>query len=206
MRTRSKIGGALAACCAVGALAAAGSAHATATVLTSGSFDPTPNQIYTLTPSDVMPGVTSSAKDTMNVPGGTTETYDFKFSIDQTYGTTAFGSFGFDDAGSAVTDANLQLFAGTPNKPGTFITGLDYNPSTDPQQSLQANLNGGNYFVQTRITTPAGSSVPVTLSATVHAISAAPEPSTWLLMMGGVSGLGMALRLQRRRAQAVFVA
>ena len=194
-----------AACATAAALAATTGANAAVTVLTSGSFDATPDHQYALTPFTLTEDTTSSAAGTKNVPAGSSETYDFSFNIDDVYNTTAFGSFGFNrDNMQAFTDANLQLYSGIVDGTHNFITGVDYDPQIDVQQSLSSNLTPGNYFVQAKVTTATGgSSSPITLSATVHHISAAPEPSTWLLMMMGVGALGMGLRYQRRQGLAL---
>lgn len=197
----------LAACASAAAILTAGSASAAATVLSTGSFNDNPDHQYTLIPFTVTEGITSSAAGTMNVPQGKTVTDDFSFGIGDNYQTTAFGSFGLDTAKQQFTDANLQLYSGTVSGTHTFISGIDYDPATDTQQSLQADLMPGTYFVQATVTAPSssikGDSSPITLSATVHHISAAPEPSTWLLMMMGVGALGMGLRYQRRQFGAL---
>lgn len=194
-----------AACASAAAMMVAGAAHATVTKVTTGTYVANPNESYDLNPYFVKTGTTSSAKDTKNVPGGVTQTYDFSFGIKNDLKTTAFGSFGFDeDDQQAFTDANLQLYSGTVGGTYAFVTGIDYDPQTDPQQSFSADLSPGNYFVQATVTTAkGGGSSPITLSATVHHISAAPEPSTWLLMMMGVGALGLGLRYQRRQLGAL---
>ena len=186
----------LAAGAAFAALAAAGSAEAAVTVLSTGSFNATPNQIYNLGTLDT--GQSTSNVSTDNVAAGATVTYDFKFNIGDSYVSSSMGSYGVNTAGAAFTNANLQLYSGTVNGTHAFITGVQYDPATDPQQSITANLASGSYFVQTTETAPAGgSSAPLSFSATVHKVSAAPEPSTWLLLLMGVGAMGWALRARR---------
>ena len=128
----------------------------------------------------------------------TTATYDFSFSLANTYGTSATGSFTVVPQFSEnFSDAQLELFSGTPANfsSATALDLVDFNPSKkDEARTLADILNPGNYFVQATVTVPKGDTGPFTVAATVKSISKAPEPSTWLLMMLGVGGLGLALR------------
>ena len=174
-------------------LGLAGLAHAQSAVK--------PDQSYNLTPFTLEPGHTSTV-DTQSAPAGSS-VYDFAFNLDGTYGTTASGNFTISaNEAENFTDANLELFSGTPTDyaDATYITGVDYDPATQPQQTLSAVLQPGNYFVQAKVQVPKGDTGPFTVQATVKSISKAPEPSTWLLMMAGVGGLGLALRRRRDAA------
>jgi hypothetical protein len=83
----------------------------------------------------------------------------------------------------------------------TPVAGLTYSPNTFPHagslitlrisQSLGYTAAGGSTYGPTRLGTFALSAAPV---------SGAPEPSTWLLMIGGLGLVGALLRTRRRAA------
>lgn len=151
--------------------------------------------VYELLPDPLTPG-TVSTSPTITVGSGTTFD-DFTFSLLNTYNTSATGMyFEFPSFGLSIDSADLTLYAGTPTSPGQEIatTGV-FNPATTGE-TLGASLTSGNYFLQSSVTVPAGSSGAFSVGATV---SAAPEPSSWALMILGVGAMGVALRRARRR-------
>ena len=106
------------------------------------------------------------------------------------------------------------MFSGTPSLPIRQLIYSGYEKS--PTVTLE--LGSGSYFVEVTSSDifapiPPGFSTPPsdfavkneTISGNITvkgAVSAAPEPAAWALMMVGVGGMGAALRTRRRKAIA----
>ena len=150
---------------------------------------------YELSPDPLTPG-TVSTSPTITVGAGTTVD-DFTFSLMSAYNTASTGLFfELPTFGYEISSADLSLYAGTPSAPGAELadTGT-FDPATS-SKTLGAVLGIGDYFVQSTVTVPSGETGAFSVAATV---SAAPEPSVWLLMMLGVGLVGLALRSAGRK-------
>ena len=115
-----------------------------------------------------------------------------------TWGGGAFGaSVSLTGADPTVTYA-FELCSG-----GTCTSVLDMTKlnGTSPTGSLSDTLAAGVYTIGLVEKQP-GTDPQFTLSFNSAVSGAAPEPSTWLLMILGVGGMGAALRTRRRKVAA----
>jgi hypothetical protein len=121
--------------------------------------------------------------------------------------------------GTQLTDANLVEFDYSSN-----LVTLSINPSADPfffQDKLSGSiaLSQGSYNINVEqdleslpfrqftsstdgswsVSAPAPLDVGTSGVWTGSAVSSAPEPSTWLLMLGGIGGIGLMLRQAKRK-------
>ena len=136
------------------------------------------------------------------------------FNPDGTVATTAQAPYGAFNSGPQDTDP-------TNNSHGVYGAGVNFaelygSYSASPTSSDLFAIGDGATFTASETGTLYGvinddnygdnPSSPV-FNATLasDAVSAAPEPGTWALMLGGVGAMGLMLR-RRRRAGATFAA
>jgi hypothetical protein len=175
-------------------------------VLTAGTVQAA---TYALTPGPLALGVTPSA-------GAFDANFGSKspvtFTDDFTFTTNSRLSDGFavilDEYPSVIdkiSAVDLSVYAGTPTDPGKLIETGDFTADeSDPVVSefLPAVVLGpGSYFLQAEVTVPGGDlayytaqAAPAPAPALPPTVSAAPEPTTWTLMIAGVAAVGLGLR------------
>jgi hypothetical protein len=109
--------------------------------------------------------------------------------IDQTLNLSLFGATQWISELETGAGVNAALFR-------ELATGREYDPSvlsanaTDPTAQLVFTLNG---MALTDINAAIGSPTHLfAISGHANLASAVPEPSTWILMLGGFAGLGFA--------------
>jgi hypothetical protein len=98
------------------------------------------------------------------------------------------GTLSFYDAGNLVA---------TFNSSSTTSNQLSFVAAANPPYNVPITFDSFNTtFTINSLATPA---TLESASATYGLVSAAPEPTTWTLMLLGLGGVGTALRTQRRR-------
>lgn len=115
------------------------------------------------------------------------------------YANLAAGTYflGVSDSGDEPVNLNNQLlFAGYPGGDTTAVRGAagGLNPTTEAGFNHQQYSGAGVGAYEIDLTSSATVSAP-------GAVSAAPEPSAWALMIAGVALAGGALRYRRRPAR-----
>jgi hypothetical protein len=173
----------LVAAAAVAALAAGASAHATTYDL--GNLGGK--------------GVITHTSPTVNHTAGTfTDEFDFTAST----GLMEFTTGAYTEASPfAITSADFTLYSDATGKAITSSGAFD--PQTSVTPTISADLDAGKYYLLSTITVPTGSLGSYTLTATSLSVSAAPEPSTWALMIAGVGMIGAVLRRKNGLTAAV---
>ncbi len=110
---------------------------------------------------------------------------------------TSFSGVTIDDSGTLMTGATVTLLAPTElSGPSFFFIDTD-KPAPEPfGQGAGTNIsfNPGSFTIADGFTDGEG---VVDISNT--SVSAAPEPTTWLLMFAGVCSIGLVLRRAKRR-------
>jgi len=161
--------------------------------------------VYALSPSTLSSSFTSTSplvSETNATALSQTFTDDFTFSV--VGSVQSFFSAAFIESaasGYVINDADLMLFAGMPGVGTPTLlgnTGL-FNPITTASPTLTDLLVPGAYFVQAQVTTPPSDTASYSIIATAKAVSAAPEPAAWILLMAGVGLTGFAMRRARER-------
>jgi hypothetical protein len=94
----------------------------------------------------------------------------------------------------SASGAPLSVWTATENAAGTQVT---YTASAGDALLAGERFNTTTTFTQADVL-PTGFAYNITWTGD-SAVSAAPEPSTWLLMIAGVGLIGSALRFGRRR-------
>jgi hypothetical protein len=107
---------------------------------------------------------------------------------------SAVGTGPFSITGLSSYAGSDNTFSGT--SPYLTFGGLSFTTGTGGDFNLAALTQGGStYTVDSSVTDPGGSpETPISLS-----ISAVPEPSVWIMMLGGIAMMGAALRFGRKR-------
>ena len=152
-------------------------------------------------------------------PAGNSYTFDFS---GQCLDCTGYGSgvLQVQDyvLGSALADANLVDFSYSSN-----LTSFDINPANDSLllDTLSGSINTAQGFYDVHVessflglilvssfdsftdgawsaSTPVPADFGLNGTWNASAVSAAPEPSTWLLMFAGIGGIGLMLRQAKR--------
>ena len=144
----------------------------------------------TVYPLGLLAPDTTTTVSTVNEGSGS-DSDTFTFSIagsDEVLSTGAFTQGG----AFSITDVDLKLYSAANVLEGE----VHYDPQTTLSQTVDVSLPAGSYYILADTTVPAGSAGSYTLTATT--VSAAPEPSIWMLMIAGVAMIGGALRLRRR--------
>ena len=128
-------------------------------------------------------------------------------SVDNVYSTT------FDLTGFNSSSASLTGLASVDDTAEVLLNGHDLGSITEfhSLQTFGAAAGSGDFVSGLNTLTfdvhdvgiPPSSLEVSNLSVTADAISAAPEPGTWALMLGGVSAMGLMLR---RRPTALTAA
>ena len=200
-----------AACAAAVALAAVGGAAHATPLAPGGVVTPTASTLGTATfvtsTSGVINASTFSANYTSSVYRETTGTYDFVYSFTDNTGSansvesfTAYNFAGFTTDASYVAGSGMAPIDAKSNTSGSVIT-YDFTGVTPGSASDQLIIrtNGFGYTSGTMSLQDGSAGSGVGYSPT--AVSAAPEPGTWALMLGGVGLIGLMLRgrLARRR-------
>ncbi len=168
-------------------LAAATLSLAAATAANAGTYD-----LGTL-----VDGVTSTVSTATESAGMNTDM--FTFNITSPFEVLSTGAF-TNSGGFSITEADLKLYSSS----GTFEGGVDYDPKTQPSQSIDATLATGSYYILAKTTATGTGSF--TVNATPESVSAAPEPSTWAFMIAGLAMVGGMLRLGRRNGWSMTAA
>jgi hypothetical protein len=161
--------------------------------------------------------VSAAGAEAQSAPGDYTFTFTGQCTDCTGYGTATLNVQDYV-LGTQLTDANLVEFDYSSN-----LVTLSIDPSVDPSPLLQDKLSGsissnqGSYninveqdlgsipFRQFTSSTDGSWSVraPAPLDVGTDgvwtAVSSAPEPSTWLLMLGGIGGIGLMLRQAKRK-------
>ena len=163
-------------------------------LLVNGSTNPSQTFVYTSNAASLDAGSYVLSADAANVccNGSFTgpnspSTLTFTYSVD---GGTSFNSFA--PAATYTTASDLS------------DTGLKFS-----HLNFAFNTTAATTGFEVRITnaTDAASGNDFALdNLSVAAVSAAPEPGTWMLMLGGIGFLGLALRAARQRAAGVLAA
>jgi len=165
--------------------------------------------IYDLSPLTVSTSPTSTgsvAKVADDNATGTSESFvsDFVFDIASLDSVGASADFTFSP-GIGVSAYTLSLYAGSPTSgtatlvPTTAVTGVG-------QTSYDAILPVGDYFVQTDVTVPAYTTGKYDVQVVASAVSSAPEPAAWALMIAGVAMTGSLLRVRRNAGASLRLA
>jgi len=128
--------------------------------------------------------------------GDTTDDFTFSIPSKDYVGTT----FTLDLTGLQTGSDSLAIFKGTPG------SGTQVGPTTVNGSSIDATLLPGSYYAQAVITAPAGEIGGFTAQVIASPVSAAPEPSTWVLMIAGVAMTGGMLRYRRNAAPSLTLA
>ena len=202
-------------CTAALALAAlAGAANATP-VTAGGTVTPSTSTLagatfVTSTSGTISPG-TFTANYTSSVYREAGGTYDFVYSFSNSTGSansiesfTAYNFAGFTTDVSYVTGTGSAPTDAKSNGAGSVITydftGVAPGATSD---TLIIRTNGVGYTSGTMSLQDGSAGSGTGFSPT--SVSAAPEPGTWALMLGGVGLLGLMLRgrLGRRRDEDV---
>ncbi len=116
-----------------------------------------------------------------NYGGGNTQSYPIAGSAPATgaSGTDTLGYSGFPDSGNGIQDSIYNITLGvTPTASTTDLTFTSF-----------ANEGPGNEFYGLD---------NLSVTGQANSISAAPEPSTWLLMFVGIGGIGLMLRRAKK--------
>ncbi len=135
---------------------------------------------------------TVDATQYLTIAGGVSETFDFGRSVDEVSiyvgSLDGYNTFSFNNGGGAFSGGDMAI-----------------SGAVDSGNQQAGSSNGRLTF---DFTTPVSS---LTLSSASNAleisniaISAAPEPSIWMLMIAGVAMIGGALRLGRRRGAGLL--
>ena len=105
---------------------------------------------------------------------------------------TSFSGVTIDDSGTVTTGNTVSFPASTElSGPSFFFVDTDVpGPKSFGQGSgKDVTFNVGTFSIADGFTEGKG-----TLNISSDSVSAAPEPSAWLLMFAGVCGIGLALR------------
>jgi hypothetical protein len=100
---------------------------------------------------------------------------------------TSYGSAPFN--GFDVQDLN----------PGTTISGVSLDPLSAAFPIANLAFGAHDVSINLASSTPFATTGTVILDLSTGATSAVPEPASWVMMLFGLGGLGMALRAHRRR-------
>ena len=197
-----------AACAAMVALSALGGV-ANATALAPGAtVTPSTSTLGTATfvtsTSGTINASTFSANYTSSVYKETTGTYDFVYSFTNTAGPNSVESFtaynfaGFTTDVSYVAGSGVAPIDAKSNTSGSVLT-YDFTGVTPGASSdtLIIRTNGLGFTSGTMSLQDGSAGSGTGFSPT--AVSAAPEPGTWALMLGGVGMLGLMLRGRQAR-------
>ena len=203
---------------ALASVAAAGAAHAAGTV--TFSFDTTnayatpagqsvvidfdsntSSAAYTLTGFTTTNGSTANVAAAPNA-GGTTDTSNYGYvSAASSPGmltlATATSNLSFL-YGSVDTYNSFNFFDASGSPVGGTITGSQIDPNAGSNNSGTVNFAFSTPVSRIQFIT-SQNSLEVDNIAVSSAVSAAPEPGTWVLMLGGVAILGFTLRMSRKR-------
>jgi len=136
---------------------------------------------------------------------GKTETFvsDFIFDVGSLDSVGASADFTFTSK-FGVSGYTLALYSGSPTGANALVptTTSGFNNS-----SYDAILKPGAYFVQTDVTVPKSYSAgKYDVQVVASAVSAAPEPAAWTLMIAGVAMAGGLLRARRNAGASLNLA
>ena len=130
----------------------------------------------------------------------------FDFSLDTASAVSTTSGFSFSDVtilkdGTASTGNTVGAAYGVNlSSPSFFLVNTD--PSGTPFYLVNGShlsFNSGTFAIADGATDGEG-----TLTITNSTVSAAPEPSAWILMIIGVGLAGAGLRFGRRRREALY--
>jgi len=130
-------------------------------------------------------------------PTGASETFvsDFVFDVASLDSVGASANFTFTPQ-VGVTSYTLSIYSGSPTGPNTLVPTTVVSGVGQP--SYDATLAAGDYFVQTDVVVGAHTSGKSDIQVVASAISAAPEPASWALVILSVAMIGGQLRSRRR--------
>ena len=135
----------------------------------------------------------------MDVAGGFTTGFSFDYSAINNPGTINVWS-GLDDTGTLLATLNLPV---TPSTGEAGCAGGGFCPYVPIDVAFSGTAMSVDFGGDENQVAFAN----VTLGSTIPGgISAAPEPSIWMLMIAGVAMIGAALRLGRKRVSLLSVA
>ena len=103
-----------------------------------------------------------------------------------------------------ITSADITLYSGAVGKGTELTTSGFFDPQTQRTPTISDELTKGSYYIQTVVDVPKGDTGSFTVTATP--VSAAPEPASWVLMIGGIGVVGSVLRMSRRNSWAAYAA
>jgi opacity protein-like surface antigen len=140
--------------------------------------------------------------------GTTAQTFDWVFNLTAPVGKVLKTEIELTAQKNGNTKKiGFNVFSGAPSLPTSHLiySGFEKSPT------VKLELGTGSYFIEVTssdIFASGSSDFAVnkeTISGNITvkgAVSAAPEPAAWALMMVGVGGMGAALRTRRRKAVA----
>jgi hypothetical protein len=174
----------LALACAVAALAPFAVAHAQDVTL-SGTTQPT-----ILSPGEVGTAAVNTQTGLSTISASGTNSYFFEFTGNVTQATSFLGNLNI--SGPVTISSEIVGVS------GTTLT----ESAVDDLGGTTFNVTPGFVYLL-RVTGPAGAGFVANVSSVV---SAAPEPSTWALMMLGVGAIGLMMRRNRLRGVSALTA
>jgi hypothetical protein len=172
----------LALACATAALAPFAIAHAQDVTLSNTTL-PT-----ILAPGEIGTTAVNSQNDLSTISASGTNSYFFEFTGNVSQATSFLGNLNI--SGPVTISSDIVGVS------GTTLT----ESAVDDLGGVTFNVTPG-YLYLLKVTGPAGAGFVANVSSVV---SAAPEPSTWALMMLGVGAIGLMMR--RRRGVSALTA
>ncbi len=128
------------------------------------------------------------------VAGGSVNDYYFDV-LPSVAGVTSF----LGDANTNVGQISPSVTSLVSQLSGTSLTAHEFGGPVSTSFNLSPNTE---YTLAVSGTSPTGTS----FFANIAAVSAAPEPATWALMVFGIGAIGVAMRRSRQAARSAVVA
>jgi len=164
--------------------------------------------VYDLNPLTVSTSPTSvgsslSVADANSTGASEIFVSDFVFDVASQDAVGASANFTFTPQ-VGVTSYTLAIYSGSPTGPNMLVPTTTFGGLG--QTSYDATLETGAYFVQTDVAVGPHTSGKSDIQVVASAVSAAPEPAAWALVMLAVAMIGGQLRGRRNAGAGLNLA